>query len=119
MRDIFPVKFYSDEGFVGYKVEINDEDLEEIIGEYLSRHAKFDFDEIEVVNNRPMNVWPMPSAKSTWTRTPPRRSRGSRPVVSAPRSRSEASTTAIRREGESWAWDINWTKSNADWCSPV
>jgi hypothetical protein len=57
MRDIFPVKFYSDEGFVEYKLEINDEDLEEIIGDYLSRHAKFDFDEIEVVNNRPMNIW--------------------------------------------------------------
>src|SRR6516164_586267 len=28
-----------------------------IIGDYLTRHAKFDFDEIEVVNNRPMNVW--------------------------------------------------------------
>src|SRR5262249_2351919 len=57
MRDIYPVKFYSDEGFLEYKVEINDDDLEEIIGDYLTRHAKFDFDEIEVVNNRPMNVW--------------------------------------------------------------
>jgi hypothetical protein len=57
MRDIYPVKFYPDEGFVEYKVEINDDDLEEIIGEYLGQHAKFDFDEIEVVNNRPMNVW--------------------------------------------------------------
>jgi hypothetical protein len=57
MRDIYPTKFYTDEGFVEYKVEINDDDLEEIIGDYLTRHAKFDFDEIEVVNNRPMNVW--------------------------------------------------------------
>lgn len=57
MRDIFPVKFYSDEGFVEYKLEINDEDLEEIIEDYLSRHAKFDFDELELVNNRPMNIW--------------------------------------------------------------
>lgn len=57
MRDIFPVKFYSDEGFVEYKLEINDEDLEEIINEYLSQHAKFDFDELEVVNNRPVNIW--------------------------------------------------------------
>jgi hypothetical protein len=57
MRDIFPVKFYSDEGFVEYKLEINDDDLEEIIEDYLSRHAKFDFDELEVVNNRPMNIW--------------------------------------------------------------
>ena len=57
MRDIFPVKFYSDEGFVEYKLEINDEHLEEIIGDYLTRHAKFDFDELEVVNNRSMNIW--------------------------------------------------------------
>src|SRR5262249_7534827 len=57
MRDVFPVKFYSDEGFVEYKVEITDDDLEEIIGDYLTRNAKFDFDEIEVVNNRPVNVW--------------------------------------------------------------
>ena len=38
MRDIFPTKFYSE-------------------GDYLARHAKFDFDEIKVVNNRPMNIW--------------------------------------------------------------
>ena len=57
MRDIFPVKFYTDEGFVEYKLEINADDLEEIIGDYLSRHAKFDFDELEVVNNRPVNIW--------------------------------------------------------------
>ena len=57
MRDIFPVKFYSDGGFVEYKLEITDEDLDEIIGEYLSRHAKFNFDELEVVNNRPVNIW--------------------------------------------------------------
>ncbi len=57
MRDIFPTKYYSDEGFVEYKIEINDEDLDEIIEEYLMRHADFDFDELEVVNNRPMNIW--------------------------------------------------------------
>jgi hypothetical protein len=57
MRDVFPVKFYKDEGLVEYKLEINDDDLEEIIGEYLARYAKFDFDELEVVNNRPVNVW--------------------------------------------------------------
>ena len=57
MRDVFPVKYYRDEGFVEYKFEINDEDLEEIIEEYLMRHTKFDFDELEVVNNRPMNIW--------------------------------------------------------------
>jgi len=57
MRDVFPVKYYRDEGFVEYKIEINDEDLDEIIEEHLMRHTKFDFDELEVVNNRPMNIW--------------------------------------------------------------
>ena len=57
MRDVFPVKYYRDEGFVEYKVEVDEEDLEEIIEEYLIRHAEFEFDEIEIVNNRPMNVW--------------------------------------------------------------
>src|SRR5262245_8431692 len=57
MRDIYPTKFYSDEGFVEYQVEINEDDSEETIGDYRTRHAKFDFDEIEVANNRPMNVW--------------------------------------------------------------
>ena len=57
MRDIFPVKYYKDEGFVEHKIEINEEDLQEIIDEYISNHADFDFDEIEVVNNRPMNIW--------------------------------------------------------------
>ena len=57
MRDIFPVKYYRDEGFVEYKIEINDDDLDEIIEEYLMSHADFDFEELEVVNNRPMNIW--------------------------------------------------------------
>ncbi len=57
MREIYPVKYYCDEGFVEHKIELNDEDLEEIIREYLERHADFDFDEVEVVNNRPMNIW--------------------------------------------------------------
>jgi hypothetical protein len=57
MRDVYPVKYYKDEGFVEYKIEINDEDLHEIIEEYLMRHAEFEFDELEVVNNRPMNIW--------------------------------------------------------------
>jgi len=57
MRNIDPVKYYSREGFVEHKIEIGDEDLEEIIREYLERHADFDFDEVEVVNNRPMNIW--------------------------------------------------------------
>ena len=57
MRDVYPIKYYKDEGFVEYKIEIGDEDLAEIIEEYLMRHADFDFDEIEIVNNRPMNIW--------------------------------------------------------------
>ena len=57
MHNVFPVKFYKDEGFVEHKIEINEEDLEQIIDEYLMRHADFDFDEVEIVNNRPMNVW--------------------------------------------------------------
>ena len=56
MRNIYPVKYYSDEGFVEHKIELGDEDLEEIIREYLERHAEFDFDEVEVVNNRAMNI---------------------------------------------------------------
>jgi len=57
MRDVYPVKYYKDEGFVERKIEIDQEDLERIIEEYLSRHADFDFAEIEIVNNRPMNIW--------------------------------------------------------------
>jgi hypothetical protein len=57
MRDVYPTKFYRDEGFVEHKIEIGDEDLQEIIEEYLIRHAEFDFDDIEIVNNRPMNIW--------------------------------------------------------------
>ncbi len=57
MRDIYPIKYYSDEGFVERKLEIDEEDLREIIEDYLIKHADFDFDEIEVVNNRPMNIW--------------------------------------------------------------
>ena len=57
MRNVYPVKYYSDEGFDEHKIELGDEDLEEIIGEYLERHADFDFDEVEVINNRPVNIW--------------------------------------------------------------
>ena len=51
-RYIYPVKYYSDEGFVEYKIEIGDEYLEEIIREYLERHADFDFAEVESVRGR-------------------------------------------------------------------
>jgi hypothetical protein len=57
MRDVFPVKYYKDEGFVEYKIEIDESDLWEIIEDYLMQHAEFDFDEMELVNNRPMAVW--------------------------------------------------------------
>lgn len=57
MRDVYPTKYYSDEGFVERKIEINEEDLQEIIEDYLTRNADFDFDEVEIVNNRPMNIW--------------------------------------------------------------
>jgi hypothetical protein len=57
MREVYPVKYYSREGFVERKIEINEEDLQEILEDYLRSHAEFDFDEVEVVNNRPMNVW--------------------------------------------------------------
>ncbi len=56
-RDVYPVKYYSKEGFVEHKIELDDEDLAEIIEEYLLRHAEFDIDEVEIVNNRPMNIW--------------------------------------------------------------
>jgi hypothetical protein len=57
MRNVYPIKYYSKEGFVERKIEINEEDLEEIIEGYLMSHTDFDFDEIEIVNNRPMNIW--------------------------------------------------------------
>ena len=57
MREVFPIKYYKDEGFVERKIEINEEDLAEFIEEYLRDHAEFEFDEIELVNNRPMNIW--------------------------------------------------------------
>ena len=57
IREVFPTKYYSKEGFVERKIEINEEDLQEIIEDYLLRNTEFDFDEIEIVNNRPMNIW--------------------------------------------------------------
>jgi hypothetical protein len=57
MRVVFPIKHYKDEGFVERTIEINDDDLSAIIEEYLHAHSEFEFDEIEIVNNRPMNIW--------------------------------------------------------------
>lgn len=59
MRDVYPVKCYKDEGFVERKLEIDEEDLEQIIEDYLIRHAEFDFDEVEVsgeYDNNPTGV---------------------------------------------------------------
>jgi hypothetical protein len=57
MRVVFPIRHYKDEGFVERKIEINEEDLPAIIEEYLLAHGDFEFDEIEIVNKRPMNIW--------------------------------------------------------------
>ena len=57
MRDVFRTKYYRDEGFVEYKIEINEKDLPQIIEAYLRQHTEFDFDEVEIVNNRPFNIW--------------------------------------------------------------
>lgn len=56
-RDVYPVKYYRKEGFVEHKIELDEDDLAEIIEDYLLRHADFEIDEVEVVNNRPMNIW--------------------------------------------------------------
>ena len=46
------MKYSGAEGFFKHKIELGDEDLEEIIREYLEGHADFDCVEVEVVNNR-------------------------------------------------------------------
>lgn len=57
MRIVYPIKYYSQEGFVERKWEINEEDLSAIIEGYLRQHTDFDFDDIDIVNNRPVNIW--------------------------------------------------------------
>jgi hypothetical protein len=57
IRDVYPIKYYSKEGFIERKLEINDGELQEIIEDYLLRNSDFDFDEVEIINNRPMNIW--------------------------------------------------------------
>lgn len=56
-RDVYPVKYYRKDGFVEHKIELDEADLAEIIEEYPSQHADFDFDEMELENLRPMSVW--------------------------------------------------------------
>lgn len=48
------MKYYKDEGSA--ERYVNDEDLPDIIEEYLYDHAEFDFDEIESGNNLPTNI---------------------------------------------------------------
>jgi hypothetical protein len=43
MRDVYPVKYYKDEGFVEYKIEVNEEDFEEIIEDYTSHGQRLNF----------------------------------------------------------------------------
>jgi len=57
IREVYPTEYYSKEGLVERKIEINEEDLQEIIEDYFLKNTEFDFDEIEIVNNRPMNIW--------------------------------------------------------------
>jgi hypothetical protein len=57
LRVVFPVKYYKDEGFVERTIEINDGDLRTIIEDYLREHGDFNFDEVQIVNKRPMNIW--------------------------------------------------------------
>lgn len=57
MRVVFPVKYYKGEGFVERTVGIHDEDLPAIIEEYRLAHGDFEFDELTIVNKRPMNNW--------------------------------------------------------------
>jgi hypothetical protein len=89
MRDVYPVKYYKDEGFIERKIEIDEDDLERIIEEYLSRHADFEFDEIEIVNNRPMNIWLYAKCRAYIDPDAPEQEQ-----IAMPRSRSRASTTA-------------------------
>lgn len=35
MRTVFPVKYYKDEGFVERKIELDDDDIQEIIQDWL------------------------------------------------------------------------------------
>jgi hypothetical protein len=90
MRDVYPVKYYKDEGFIERKIKIDEDDLGRIIEEYLSRHADFDFDEIEIVNNRPMNIWLYAKCRRYIDPDLPRKSRSW-----MPRFKSRASTMAI------------------------
>jgi hypothetical protein len=56
MRTVYSIKYYKDEGFVERVIELNDEELTAIVEDYLIAHGDFDFDEIELANNRPM-LW--------------------------------------------------------------
>ena len=89
MRDVYPVKYYKDEGFIERKIEIDEDNLGRIIVEYLGRHADLDFDEIEIVNNRPMNTWLYAKCRKYIDPDAPSTSR-----LHVPRSTSHASMMA-------------------------
>ena len=57
MRDVYPVRYYKGEGFIERKIEIDEEDLDQIVEEYLSRHADFDSMKLRLSTIRPMNIW--------------------------------------------------------------
>ena len=90
---MYPIKHYKDEGFVERKIEINEEDLPAIIEEYLLAHGNFHFDEIEIVNNRPMNIWLHAKCR---TYIDPPRPKMNRSRKQKPKCRYLASTTAMR-----------------------
>jgi hypothetical protein len=55
MRVVGTIKYYKDEGFVERIIELHYDDLTPIIEEYLAEYGGFDYDEIEIVDNHPMN----------------------------------------------------------------
>ena len=57
MLDEYKSTYYKEDGVVLYRLDIHGDDLEEIIDEYLTSHAEFEFEEMELKNNRPMNIW--------------------------------------------------------------
>ena len=49
--------YYKKDDLVEHVVQIDDSDMKRMVEEYLMEHADFDFDEVELTNNRPMNIW--------------------------------------------------------------
>lgn len=82
-----------------HKIELHDEDLEEIIREYLEEHAEFDFDAVEVVNNRPMNIWLSAKCRKYVDRDAAAADQEAEASPLGARSKSRGNPTATRREG--------------------